>query len=266
MRWRRLLVRVQTLTQSASLGVASLDTDPADPSWTTELAIGSEDSSMVFGKRELEPKPLAKSIKISNKLLRLSTLDIEQLVRARLAYKFGVTEEAAFISGSGAGQPLGLFTASADGISTGRDISTGNTTTSIQTDGLLEAKFGLKPQYRPRARWLFHTDAVKQIAKLKDGDGQYIWQQGIQAGAPDRLLNLPYMESQYVPNTFTAALYVGMLGDFAYYWIVDSLDMTIQRLVELYAATNQVGFIGRLECDGMPVLEEAFVRVKLAAS
>ena len=40
--------------------------------------------------------------------------------------------------------------------------------------------------------------------------------------------------------------------------------MQIQRLVELYAATNQVGFIGRMELDGMPVLEEAFVRVKLA--
>jgi len=38
----------------------------------------------------------------------------------------------------------------------------------------------------------------------------------------------------------------------------------MQRLVELYAATNQVGFVGRLESDGMPVLAEAFVRVKLA--
>jgi len=39
--------------------------------------------------------------------------------------------------------------------------------------------------------------------------------------------------------------------------------MRIQRLNELYAATNQVGFISRLESDGMPVLEEAFARVKL---
>ncbi len=40
--------------------------------------------------------------------------------------------------------------------------------------------------------------------------------------------------------------------------------MEVQRLVELYAATNQVGLIGRMESDGMPVLEEAFARVKLA--
>jgi hypothetical protein len=42
--------------------------------------------------------------------------------------------------------------------------------------------------------------------------------------------------------------------------------MEMQRLEELFAATNQVGLVGRMESDGMPVLSEAFVRVKLAAS
>jgi HK97 family phage major capsid protein len=55
-----------------------------------------------------------------------------------------------------------------------------------------------------------------------------------------------------------------MLGDFSNYWIVESLSFEIQRLNELYAATNQVGYITRAELDGMPVLEEAFVRIKLA--
>jgi HK97 family phage major capsid protein len=70
--------------------------------------------------------------------------------------------------------------------------------------------------------------------------------------------------SEYAPSTFTTGLYVGILGDFSKYWIVDALDMEMQRLVELYAATNQIGFIGRKETDGMPCLEEAFVRVTLA--
>ena len=49
-----------------------------------------------------------------------------------------------------------------------------------------------------------------------------------------------------------------------HYWIADSLNFTIKRLVELYAETSQVGYIGEMYTDGMPVLEEAFVRVKLA--
>ena len=57
---------------------------------------------------------------------------------------------------------------------------------------------------------------------------------------------------------------MGILGDFSYYHTADALDFGIQRVSELYAETNQTGFIGRLETDGMPVLEEAFVRVKLA--
>ena len=85
----------------------------------------------------------------------------------------------------------------------------------------------------------------------------------MRAGEPDRLLNLPVMMSEYAPSTLTASQYVGALGDFSNYWIADALDMQIQRLVELYAETNQTGFIGRMESDGMPVLAEAFVRVKL---
>jgi HK97 family phage major capsid protein len=182
----------------------------------------------------------------------------------RLAYKFAVTQEKAFLTGSGAGRPLGVFTASPNGISTGRDVSTGNTTTAIGFDGLIEAKFTLKGQYWPRARWFFHRDAVKQVTKLKDGDGQYIWRQSVRDGEPDTLLGLPMTISEWAPNTFTTGLSVGLLGDFQHYWIADALSMQVQRLNELYAETNQVGFIGRLETDGAPVLEEAFVRVTLA--
>lgn len=246
-----------------SLGVPSLDADPADPTWTSELAIGSEDSSMDFGKREFHPHPLAKYIKISRKLLRMVP-SVEDLVIQRLGYKFGVVQENNYLNGTGAGQPLGVFTPSNSGVPTSRDISTGNTATSIQFDGLIEAKYGLKSQYWPRARWMFHPDGAKQIAKLQDDDGQYIWRESVRVGEPDRLLGLPIFMSEYVPHTFTSGKYVGILGDFSYYWIADAMNMEMQRLVELFAAANQVGLVGRLESDGMPVLGEAFARVKLA--
>ena len=246
-----------------SLGAPALDADPADPTWVSELSTGNADSTMAFGKRELRPHPLAQRILVSRTLLRKAA-DPESIVRARLAYKMGVVQDNAFLNGSGSNQPLGVFTASSNGISTGRDVSTGNATTSIKFDGLIEAKYTLKPQYWPNAKWIFHRDGMKQIAKLKDGDGQYIWRESVIMGEPDRVLGLPAVMSEYAPSTFTSGLYVGILGDFSNYWIADALDMQIQRLDELYAATNQVGFITRAETDGMPVLEEAFVRVKLA--
>lgn len=248
-----------------ALGAVSLDNDPADPTWTNELAIGDEDSTMSFGRRELRPHPLAKYIKISNTLLR-KVPSVDGLVIDRLAYKFGVTQENSFLNGSGAQQPLGVFTASNDGIPAGRDVSSENTTTAMTFNGLINAKYALKQGYWGRSRWLFHADGMKQLAKIKDGNSQYIWRESVSAGEPDRLLNIPVFTSEYAPNTFTASQYVGILGDFANYWIADALDMTFQRLVELFAATNQVAIVGRMESDGQPVLAEAFVRVKLAAS
>lgn len=255
-----------TLTDAQSLGAASLDADPADADWTSELSTGNEDSTMAFGRRELKPNNLAKRLKVSQKLLRLTSGGAETLVRNRLAYKFGITHEKAFLTGNGAGRPLGVFTASANGISTGRDVSSGNTTTSIGVDGLISAKYSLKQQYQQskNTRWMFHRDGVAQIAKLKDTTNQYLWQPAVKDGQHDTLLGIEVAQSEYAPNTFTTGLYVGILGDFSHYWIVDALTMTVQRLNELYAETGRVGFIGNWETDGMPVLEEAFARVKLA--
>jgi HK97 family phage major capsid protein len=261
--YMRQWATVYAVPNADSLGAVSLDNDPADPTWTSELDIGTEDSTMSLGKRNLHPHPLAKYIKISRTLLR-KVPDVEGLVNERLGYKFAVTEENSYLNGDGSNEPLGIFTASDDGIPTSRDVSTGNETTSIKFDGMIEAKYTLKTQYWPRARWLFHRDGVKQIAKLKDGEGQYIWRESVRVGEPDRILGIPAYMSEYAPNTFTTGQYVGALGDFSNYWIADSLTMAMQRLVELFAATNQVGIVGRLESDGMPVLSEAFVRVTLA--
>ena len=249
-----------TVPTAASLGAVSLDADPADAEWTGEIATGSEDNSMAFGKRELVPNPLAKRIKISNKLMRQAG-GIEALVMSRLGYKFGVSEEKAYLTGNGSKKPLGLFTASNDGVPSSRDVVTGSAT-DFTVDGLITAKYSLKSGYQKNAKWLFHRDGVAKIAKLKDANGQYLWQPSKKDGEPDMLLGHSVNQSEFVPNTFTTGQYVGIIADFSYYWIVDALDMQIQRLVELYAETNQTGFIGRKEGDGMPVLGEAFARVK----
>jgi len=260
----RNLARVFPLTNADSLGAPSLDTDVEDATWSGEISTVNEDTDLAFGKRELKPQPLSKLVKVSMKLLRISAISAELIVRERLAYKMGVTQEKGFLTGTGANEPLGVFTASDDGVSTGRDVSTDNTTTAFTFDGLKNVKYALKGQYWANAQWVFHRDGVKMAAKLKDGEGQYQWEQSTQIGEPDRLLGFPVNMSEYAPNTFTTGLYVGILGDFSQYWIAESLAMEIQRLNELYAATSQIGFISRGEVDGMPVNENGFARVKLA--
>lgn len=252
------------VTNAQSAGVVSLDSDPDDGDWTSEVGTGTADTGMKLGMRELNPNPVAKRIKLSRKLIRTAP-SIESLVTERLGYKFGITCEKQFMTGDGAKKPLGLFTASASGISTARDVVGQNTTTAIKADGLISAKMALKAQYRSRAstRWIFHRNAMEQVQLLKDSNNQYIWRQGLIGGEPDTLLGIATAESEYAPNTFTTGKYVGIVGDLSFYYIAEALALEIQRLDQLYAETNQVGFIGRMECDGMPALEEAFARVKL---
>ena len=255
--------RTFQLNGAHSMGAPSLDTDVEDADWTGEITQVSE-GSLKVGKRELKPNLASKLVKSSMKLIANSALGVESIVAERMSYKFGVTHEKAFLTGSGAAQPLGVFTASNSGVPTSRDVSTGNTTTEIRFDGLKAAKYSLKKGHRSNARWLFSRSAVEQIDKLKDGEGRYLWQPATINDPEDRILSIPYDESEYAPDTFTTGLYVGILADWRHYWICDSLAMSITRLNELYQETNQIGWIGRLESDGMPVLSEAFARVKLA--
>jgi HK97 family phage major capsid protein len=218
---------------------------------------------MAFGRRELHPHPLAKRIKISNTALRTATIDVEALVLDRLAYKRGISQEKAFLTGDGNKQPLGIFTASNDGIPTGAMSSVARCH-GITFDGLTDVKYSMKSQYW--AKGALALPSRRAQAALEDQGRRrpvHVAAEppGRPAGHPARL---PFDMSEYAPNTFTTGQYVGMIGDYSFYWIADSLDLQIQRLIELYAEANQTGYITRQETDGMPVLDEAFSRIKLA--
>lgn len=266
----RQLATVEQITQAESLGVLSLDSDLSDWSWTTELATGSEDTVKPFGKRALTPHPLAKRVKISRTLLRKASRPVETIVQQRLAYKLGVTQEKAYLTGDGAQKPLGLFVADANGIPAARDVTYTDTNDTTRTDSLIDAKFSLKSQYQMAAstRWIFHRDMVKRVRKYRDANNQFMYNPGLGLGtdmprAP-QLLDVPILMSENAPNTFTSGNYIGLIGDLSFYWIVDALNLSLQVLNELYAETNQVGYIVRYEGDGAPMLAEAFARVKFA--
>ena len=128
-------------------------------------------------------------------------------------------------------------------------------------------RYSVKQQYRRNAVWLMHRDMFKMLAKIKDADGQYIWQPSVALNTPDTLLGHPAYESEFAPNTFAAEKYVAVYGDFkSGYWICDADGMNIQVLDQLYATTNQIGYLFDYFGDGAPVLGEAFARVKLASA
>jgi HK97 family phage major capsid protein len=269
--WMRRISNTVTVTGGGSLGVMGIDTDPSDAAWTSEVSDtdASADSAMKFGKRELSPNLLIKRLDVSRTMLaRLSNVD--SVVAERLAYKVGRTEEAAFLEGTGASQPLGVFTASADGITTDRDVLSG-ATAALSADGLIEAQHTLKASYRRNAGWVMSREAVKQVRKLKDGDNRYLWGRGdLNAAEPDTLLASPIYEAEEAPghdadNDWDAGDYVAVYGDFNFYQVATAVNLELLRDNLSSAGKNKVRFFVYHEVDAMPLLAEAFVRVKLSS-
>jgi len=250
------------LKNAQSLGYPTRTSGMSSFAWGTEISAPTPDASLAFGKREFKPNPGTSEILISKTLIR-NVSNADALIRSEIAEEIGAEYETAYMTGDGSGKPLGLFVASNDGIPTSRDVSAGNTATEIKFDGLLEAKYSVKKKHQANAEWIFNRMAIKQLAKLKNSDGQYIWQASVVLGTPDLLLGRPVNESEYAPAIFTSGLYVGLYGDLRNYWICDSLAMEIQVLMELYARTNQVDYMTRIETDGAPIMANAFARVKL---
>ena len=256
-------------TNGNGLGLPTLVTDSDDADWTSELG-QSATTELAFGKRELKPIELKKAILISKKLLLNSSINFESYVQERIAWAFARPQEKAFLTGTGAGQPLGVFTASDDGISTARNEAAGSQTAFVGND-FINALFKLKAQYQARATWIMHRDLVKILRKLKNTTtNEYIWQPLGQAGmslipgAPGELVGRPVIMSEYAPKTYTTALPAAVVGDFSYYWIADGMNLGVQVLNELYSRTSQVGYHVESAHDGMPVLEEAFTRLVMA--
>lgn len=261
----RRYAKIHTVLEAGSLGIRKRTAKMNSFAWSSELVVSPEDTNLKYGKKVLTPHPLTGMIRVSRDLVRRSLQGVVAEVQSEMARDAGEKLEDGYLTGNGAQQPLGVFTASADGISTARDVNTGSAT-GFTADGLIDAKYALKSQYRTgllgAVRWLFHRDAIRTISKLKTTDNQYLWQPGLQANQPDTLLNLPIDESERVPNTYTNGLYAGLLANWNYYEIADALDMEIQVLIERYAEVNQIGYIGRMKTDGMPTIEEAFVRLR----
>lgn len=260
----RQLCSVERLVQAHKLGKPRLRTRMSAATMGSELTVAAEDTALDFGMREFEPHPASAFIKISEDLLRYSTFGPETIVKNELARVESELEENKFMSGNGVLEPLGLFTSSTDGIDSSRDVSTGANTTGPTLDHHKRVKFALREQYRLNARWLMHPDYILDLSLAKDGEGRYQWAESTKAGEPDMYHGHPVTESRFAPNAKTTGTYNAIFGDFKFYRIIDTDLNQLKQLNELFAMSNQVGFINRFEFDGAPMIAEAFVRAKNA--
>lgn len=246
--FRQLAKIIQTSSGDRKIPVVATK---GTASWIDEEGayLESDDS---FGQVSIGAYKLGTMIKVSEELLNDSVFDLESYISREFARRIGAKEEESFFTGDGTGKPLGVL-AETGGAEVG---VTAASATAITADELIDLFYSLKAPYRRNAVWVLNDSTIKAIRKLKDNQGQYLWQPSLTAGAPDLLLGKPVRTSAYMPAIAADAKTIAF-GDFSYYWIADRQGRSFKRLNELYAATGQVGFLASQRVDGKLILPEA---------
>ena len=222
-----------------------------EAAWIDEAGAYPE-SDDSFGQVTISAYKLGTIIKISEELINDSVFDIEGYVAREYARRIGAKEESACFVGDGIGKPLGIL-APTGGAQTGVSAASA---TALSCDEVIDLFYSLRSPYRKNAVWVTNDSTVKALRKLKDGNGQYIWQPSLTAGTPDTILSHPVMTSAYMPEIASGAKTMAF-GDFSHYWIADRQGRTFKRLGELFAPSGQVGFLGSQRVDGKLILPEA---------
>lgn len=254
---RRLGTVMPAIPRGSSVSMGT-DSGLGDAEWTSELSTATADTAEPAGRRRLTPHPLAKLVKASSTYLD-SGPSGESYVRDQAKTKIGAAEESAFMIGSGAQKPEGIYVSSLP-----TDVTCAGANDIVYAD-LLNVEAALKSQYAPGASWIMHRTIRKELLSMVDGQGLPLLRRDPAAPGRMDLFQWPIELSEYSPSVSTTGLYVLALGNWKRcYRIVDSLDMRVKRLNEVFYATDEIGFDFRSETDGMVVDGNGLIRLKMA--
>jgi len=212
----------------------------------------------IFGQQHIGAHKVGTLIKVSEELLHDSAFDLEQYFIDEFARRIGNKEEDAFLNGDGAGKPTGILNDAEVGV-------TAASATAITADELVDLFYSLDAPYRTNAVWLVNDSTMRAIRKLKDANGQYLWQKALHEGDHETLLGKPIFHSPFAPELGAGKKAVAF-GDFSFYWIGDRTGITFRRLNERYADTGQVGFLATKRVDGKLILPEAVKVLQMKAA
>lgn len=189
------------------------EADTATAEGETLVDDGSAD--VVFGEKVLNAFAYnTKWIRVSLPLLQDSMLAIEALLNDLLGERMGRTANRFLTVGTGSGQPHGIVTAAGLG-------RTAASVSAITYDEIIGLEHSVNPAYReaPKVRYMFNDDTLETVRKIKDGDGNYLWQAGnVRDGVPPALNGRPYRINQAMANIGASARPI-VFGDFGKYFV-----------------------------------------------
>ena len=231
------------ITTSGEHKINIAATKPA-AAWIEEgeaLSFGDE----TFEQKILDAHKLHVAIKITEELLYDNAFGLENYIITEFGKALANAEEDAFLNGDGVGKPTGIFDKTKGG------ESIGTLTAALKSDDILDLIYKLKRPYRKNASFIMNDATLAQIRKLKDNNGQYLWQPSYQANEPDKILGYNIRTSAFAPTDAIA------FGDYKYYNIGDRGSRSFKQLNELFAGNGMIGYVAKERVDGLLILPEA---------
>ncbi len=198
-----------------------------------------------FDQKILDAHKLHVAIKITEELLYDNAFGLENYIITEFGKALANAEEDAFLNGDGVGKPTGIFDKTKGG------ESIGTLTAALKSDDVLDLIYKLKRPYRKNASFIMNDATLAQIRKLKDNNGQYLWQPSYQMGEPDKILGYNIRTSAFAPTDAIA------FGDYKYYNIGDRGSRSFKQLNELFAGNGMIGYVAKERVDGLLILPEA---------
>jgi HK97 family phage major capsid protein len=263
----RQVASVMSIGTDAVEGMNDLGENGA--AWVGETGGRVENSTAQIGKYSIQVHEEVSIVSATQKVLEDARLDLESWLATKSADRLARLENTAFCVGDGQSKPRGLFTyptaATTDATrawGTFEHINTGASgafrTRSGDTnpvDDLINVIYALKPAYRNNANWMTSRAVLRDARKLKDGQGNFIWQPAAVAGQPSALLGFPIVEAEDVPALAANSLSMAF-GDFREaYQIVDRIGLSVLR--DPYTAYPFVFFKFRKRVGGGAISFEA---------
>lgn len=204
--------------------------------WVGETASRPATSTPQIGTVDFTPGELYANPAISQQLLDDAAVDLEQWLASEVETEFARQEGIAFLSGDGTNKPYGILTYVTGAANAARHpygaipvINSGHATTIPNGDALIDFMYDLPSEFEANAKLYLKRDSLRALRKLKDGQGNYLWQPSYVAGTPSTLNAAPVVEMPDMPS-IGAGNIAALYGDMeATYLVVDRIGIRVLR-------------------------------------
>lgn len=197
-----------------------------------------------FTRLTVHNNKLATIMRASAEFARDAAFDLEGYLVKALSQAFAEAEDGAFVNGTGEDEPTGILDDTAG-------AETGVTVSAVTFDSVIDLFFSVDKKYRKNAVWLVNDNTALALRKLKDNDGNYLWNH-----TNDTILGKPVMICNDMPDADAGNKCVAF-GDFSFYWIIKRSPVFIRTLNEVFALNNQIGYLGYEFVDGLLIRPDA---------